>query len=125
MVDGGGPQAQLRPLYLWRSPRVRTLAAEALREPGDRSSSCSWVGLVDRDVQTRGPHGLVRAVKAPAVPELRQDGRRGEPPDAVELVLQCPTSRLGLGEGDDLGAEGLELGVEAVEHDEARLHRLA
>jgi len=46
-------------------------------------------------------------------------------PHAVELVLESPAPRLGLGEGDELGAQGLELGVEVVEHDEARAHRLA
>ena len=36
-----------------------------------------------------------------------------------------PGTPLGLGCADELGAEGRELGVEVVEHDEARLHRLA
>src|SRR5438132_1615359 len=105
MVDGGGPQAQLRPLDLWRSPRVGTLAGEGAAGPPAG-------GLVDRDVEPGGANRLVAAVKAPAVPELRHDGHGGEPAHAVELVLQRPAPRLGLGEGDELGAEGDELGVE-------------
>src|ERR1700730_5092806 len=92
---------------------------------GQVATRAPAVGLVDRDVQARAAHRLVRAVKAPALPQLRHDRHGREPAHAEELALQGTAPRLGLGERKALGAEGPQLGVEVVEHDETRLHRLA
>src|SRR5713226_6623353 len=40
-------------------------------------------------------------------------------------LCSSPAPRLGLGEADELGAQRLELAVEGVDHEQARLHRLA
>src|SRR5712692_9317034 len=60
MVDGGVPQAQLRPLAPWRSPRTEALAAEDWREPGSRSSSCWWAGRAPSPKGTSGSLGATR-----------------------------------------------------------------
>src|SRR5882672_6056050 len=75
MVDGGGPQAQLRPLDLWWSPRVETLAAERLREPG---------GVV----------GLDSALGTSQCAQLGGIGQVGGEPPALDLLHhEAPTGR--------------------------------
>src|SRR5439155_24138756 len=66
--------------------RLEQRPAQHLRTlPGQVATRALAVGLVDRDVEARGPYRLVRAVKAPAVPQLRHDGDGGEPAHAIEL----------------------------------------
>src|SRR5215213_397318 len=67
-----------------------------------------------RDVEPCVANGVIGAREPPAVPELGQDGHRGDGADPVEGA-QGPTPRVAAGEGCEVTVQGGGLGLDVLQ----------